>query len=94
MQLMMRLIAPAPTWLPQLCSCTAMDLASNMGLNASSRQRTRSQRLEAKVTKLRLGRRGAGLTVNAAKWRQLCADLDEPLHVIEILDPDELEPEE
>jgi hypothetical protein len=29
------------------------------------------------------------LTLNAAKWRQHSADLDEPLHIIEISDPDE-----
>jgi hypothetical protein len=29
-----------------------------------------------------------------AKWRQPSADLDEPLHIIEIADPDEHEPEE
>jgi predicted nucleic acid-binding protein len=34
------------------------------------------------------------LTLDAAKWRQPSADLDEPLHVIEIADPDEHEPEE
>jgi predicted nucleic acid-binding protein len=32
------------------------------------------------------------LTLDAAKWRQPSADLDEPLHVIEISDPDEQEP--
>ncbi len=29
------------------------------------------------------------LTLEAGKWRQHCADLDEPLHIIEITDPDE-----
>ena len=29
------------------------------------------------------------LTLNAAKWRQPSAALDEPLHIIEISDPDE-----
>jgi predicted nucleic acid-binding protein len=29
------------------------------------------------------------LTLNAAKWRQPSADLDQPLHVIEIADPDD-----
>jgi len=29
------------------------------------------------------------LTLDAAKWRQPSADLDEPLHIIEISDPDE-----
>lgn len=29
------------------------------------------------------------LTLDAAKWRQHSADLDEPLHVIEIADPDD-----
>jgi hypothetical protein len=29
------------------------------------------------------------LTLNAAKWREHAGDLDEPLHVIEIADPDE-----
>ncbi len=29
------------------------------------------------------------LTLDAAKWRQHSADLDEPLHIIEITDPDE-----
>lgn len=29
------------------------------------------------------------LTLNTAKWREPSADLDEPLHVIEIADPDE-----
>jgi hypothetical protein len=29
------------------------------------------------------------LTLAAGKWRQHSADLDEPLHVIEIADPDE-----
>ena len=29
------------------------------------------------------------LTLNAARWREHAADLDEPLHVIEIADPDE-----
>ena len=29
------------------------------------------------------------LTLGAAKWREHAADLDEPLHVIEIADPDE-----
>jgi predicted nucleic acid-binding protein len=33
------------------------------------------------------------LTLNAAKWRQPSADLDEPLHIIEISDPDQDEPE-
>lgn len=34
------------------------------------------------------------LTLDAAKWQQSSADLDEPLHIIEIADPDEHEPEE
>ena len=34
------------------------------------------------------------LTLGAAKWRQPSADLDEALHIIEIADPDEHEPEE
>jgi predicted nucleic acid-binding protein len=34
------------------------------------------------------------LTLDAAKWRQPSADLDEPLHIIEISDPDEQEPGE
>jgi len=34
------------------------------------------------------------LTLDAAKWRQPSADLDEPLHIVEISDPDEREPEE
>ena len=29
------------------------------------------------------------LTLDAAKWRQHSGDLDEPLHIIEIADPDE-----
>jgi predicted nucleic acid-binding protein len=29
------------------------------------------------------------LTLDAAKWRQPSADLDEPLHIIEISDPDD-----
>ena len=29
------------------------------------------------------------LTLDAARWREHAADLDEPLHVIEIADPDE-----
>lgn len=29
------------------------------------------------------------LTLDAAKWRQPSADLDEPLHVVEISDPDD-----
>ncbi len=29
------------------------------------------------------------LTLNAGKWRQPSADLDEPLHIIEVADPDE-----
>jgi predicted nucleic acid-binding protein len=29
------------------------------------------------------------LTLNGAKWREHAADLDEPLHVIEVADPDE-----
>jgi predicted nucleic acid-binding protein len=33
------------------------------------------------------------LTLTAAKWRQPSADLDEPLHIIEVSDPDEPEPE-
>jgi predicted nucleic acid-binding protein len=32
------------------------------------------------------------LTLDAAKWRQPSADLDEPLHIIEISDPDERAP--
>lgn len=32
------------------------------------------------------------LTLQAAKWQQPSADLDEPLHIIEISDPDEPEP--
>jgi predicted nucleic acid-binding protein len=31
------------------------------------------------------------LTLDAAKWRQPSADLDEPLHIIEISDPDDRE---
>ena len=34
------------------------------------------------------------LTLDAAKWRQPSADLDEPLHIIEIFDPGEQEPGE
>ena len=34
------------------------------------------------------------LTLDAAKWRQPSADLDEPLHIIEISDPEERDPEE
>ncbi len=34
------------------------------------------------------------LTLDAAKWRQPSADLDEPLHIVEISDPGEREPEE
>jgi predicted nucleic acid-binding protein len=34
------------------------------------------------------------LTLDAAKWRQPSADLEEPLHIIEISDPDEQEPGE
>lgn len=34
------------------------------------------------------------LTLDASKWRQPSADLDEPLHIIEISDPDEHGPEE
>ena len=34
------------------------------------------------------------LTLDAAKWRQPSAALDEPLHIIEIADSDEHEPEE
>jgi predicted nucleic acid-binding protein len=30
------------------------------------------------------------LTLNAAKWRQPSADLDEPLHIVEVADPDDL----
>jgi hypothetical protein len=29
------------------------------------------------------------LTLDAGKWRQHSGDLDEPLHIIEIADPDE-----
>jgi hypothetical protein len=29
------------------------------------------------------------LTLDAAKWRQYAERLDEPLHIIEIADPDE-----
>ncbi len=29
------------------------------------------------------------LTLDAAKWREHAGDLDEPLHIIEIADPDE-----
>jgi hypothetical protein len=29
------------------------------------------------------------LTLDAGKWRQHSQDLDEPLHIIEIADPDE-----
>jgi predicted nucleic acid-binding protein len=32
------------------------------------------------------------LTLNAPKWQQPSADLDEPLHIIEISDPGEQEP--
>jgi hypothetical protein len=32
-------------------------------------------------------------TLDAAKWRQPSAGLDEPLHIIEISDPDERGPE-
>lgn len=32
------------------------------------------------------------LSLNAAKWQQPSADLDEPLHIIEISDPGEQEP--
>lgn len=32
------------------------------------------------------------LTVNAAKWQRPSADLDEPLHIIEIVDPGDQEP--
>jgi hypothetical protein len=31
---------------------------------------------------------------DAAKWRQPSADLDEPLHIIEISDPDKRQSEE
>jgi predicted nucleic acid-binding protein len=34
------------------------------------------------------------LTLDAAKWRLHSADLDEPLHIVAISDPDEGEPEE
>jgi predicted nucleic acid-binding protein len=34
------------------------------------------------------------LTLDAVKWRQPSADLDEPLHIIEISDPDERGSEE
>jgi predicted nucleic acid-binding protein len=34
------------------------------------------------------------LTLDAAKWQQPSGDLDEPLHIIEIADPDEREPDE
>jgi predicted nucleic acid-binding protein len=34
------------------------------------------------------------LTLDAAKWRQPSADLDEPLHIVEISDPEERDPEE
>ena len=34
------------------------------------------------------------LTLDAAKWRQPSADLDDPLHIVEISDPDEQEPGE
>ncbi len=34
------------------------------------------------------------LTLTPAKWRQPSADLDESLHIVEISDPDEHEPEE
>ena len=34
------------------------------------------------------------LTLDAAKWRQPSADLDEPLHIVEVSDPGEREPEE
>ena len=34
------------------------------------------------------------LTLDAAKWRRPSADLDEPLHIIEISDPGEQEPGE
>jgi predicted nucleic acid-binding protein len=32
------------------------------------------------------------LTLNAAKWQRPSADLDEPLHIIEIVDPGDQEP--
>lgn len=32
---------------------------------------------------------GPILTMDAAKWRQHSGDLDEPLHIVEITDPDE-----
>jgi hypothetical protein len=34
------------------------------------------------------------LTLNAAKWREHAADLDEPLHIIEIADADDQRPED
>ncbi len=34
------------------------------------------------------------LTLDAAKWQQPSADLDEPLHIVEISDPGQREPEE
>ncbi len=34
------------------------------------------------------------LTLNAAKWRECAADLDEPMHIIEIADPGEQNPED
>ena len=34
------------------------------------------------------------LTLNAAKWREHAADLDEPLHIIEIADPGERYPDD
>jgi hypothetical protein len=35
------------------------------------------------------GARPAPLTLDAAKWREHAGDLDEPLHFVEIPDPDD-----